>query len=68
MNIDKNIDTFKLLIIVDGVYINMFNQDPQLYKEAMASDDSDKWQVTIKEEYNSLIEMGTWKVVNLPKG
>ena len=34
----------------------------------MASDGSDKWQVTIKEEYNGLIEMGTWKLVDLPKG
>ena len=69
LNIDPNINTFKSLIRVDGIQINMFDENqPQLYKEAMASEDSDKWQVAIKDEYNGLIEMGTWKLVDLPKG
>ena len=32
MNIDPNINMFKPLIQVDGVLMNMFNEDPQLYK------------------------------------
>src|SRR5882762_9534023 len=69
LNIDPNIDTFEPLIRVDGIYINMFDENqPQSYKEAMASDNSDKWQVAIKDEYDGLIEMGTWKLVDLPKG
>ena len=69
LNINPDINNFEPLIRVDGVEINMFDENqPQLYKEAMASDDSEKWQVAIKDKYDGLIEMGTWKLVDLPKG
>lgn len=47
---------------------NALRPDPQSYSEAMKSPDSRKWAEAIQLEYNSLMENGTWKVVNLPPG
>ena len=40
---------------------------PSTYKQAMRSPLKQKWQDTAQDEYNSLIEMGTWILVALPK-
>ena len=69
LNLNPDIDDLESTIRIDGIQINMFDENqPQSYKEAMSSEHSDKWQVAIKEEYDGLIEMGTWKLVDLPKG
>jgi hypothetical protein len=40
--------------------------EPQSYKEALSSDHADKWMSAFKEEYESLMENKTWKLVPLP--
>ncbi|GFT26080.1 retrovirus-related Pol polyprotein from transposon TNT 1-94 [Trichonephila clavipes] len=39
--------------------------EPETYKEAMASEDSDKWLADMKEELESLSSNNTWVLVNL---
>lgn len=41
--------------------------EPQSYSEAMNSNDSEKWQTAMREEYESLIKNNTWKLVDKPK-
>jgi len=53
---------------INNILINMFQDNPNSYKEAMARPESNEWKQAIKDEYDGLIEMGTWKLVNLPKG
>jgi hypothetical protein len=40
---------------------------PRSYDEAMHSIDATKWKQAAKREYDSLIENGTWTLVELPK-
>ena len=40
---------------------------PSTFKQAMRSPHRTKWQEATKDEYNSLIEMGTWILVSPPK-
>ncbi|GFT78896.1 retrovirus-related Pol polyprotein from transposon TNT 1-94 [Trichonephila clavipes] len=40
--------------------------EPETYKEAMASEDSDKWLAAMKEDVGSLSSKNTWVLVNLP--
>ncbi|GFQ88863.1 retrovirus-related Pol polyprotein from transposon TNT 1-94 [Trichonephila clavata] len=40
--------------------------EPETYKEARASEDSDKWLAAMKEELESLSNNNTWILVNLP--
>ena len=47
---------------------NALRPDPQSYTEAMKSPDAQKWREAIQVEYDSLLENGTWKVVDLPPG
>ena len=42
----------------------MFQEVPNSYREAMSSEDSDKWLATSQEEFNGLTEMGVWKLVD----
>ena len=49
--------------------INAFQSDiPQSWKQAVSAKDSDQWIEASQLEYDSLIEMGTWKLMPLPKG
>ena len=41
---------------------------PKSYLEALKSIDRDKWMEAIKAEYNSLMENGTWEIVEPKKG
>lgn len=41
---------------------------PASYREAMCSPDKDKWNVSTQEEFQSLINNGTWSVVTCPEG
>jgi hypothetical protein len=34
----------------------------------MKGDDADKWQEAINAEYNTLLQQGTWELVELPPG
>ena len=49
---------------INEILIHMFQEVPNFYKEAMSSNDRDKWLKASKEEFKGLIEMGTWKLVN----
>ncbi|GFY09868.1 retrovirus-related Pol polyprotein from transposon TNT 1-94 [Trichonephila clavipes] len=40
--------------------------EPDTYKEAIASEDSDKWLAAMKEELESLSSNNTWVLANLP--
>jgi hypothetical protein len=42
--------------------------DPQNYKQALKSDDLECWKDTTLTEYNTLIQNGTWEIVELPPG
>ena len=44
----------------------MFQEAPNSYKEALNSDDSNKWLATSQEEFDGLTEMGVWKLVDRP--
>ena len=42
--------------------------EPQSYKDALNSENGDKWLLAFKEEYDSLIENQTWQLVLPPPG
>ena len=42
--------------------------EPQSYKDALNSENADKWLLAFKEEYDSLIENQTWQLVLPPPG
>ena len=46
--------------------IYAFQEEPQTLKQALKTADCEKWLAASKEEYDNLIEMGTWKLVSLP--
>ena len=46
--------------------IYAFQEEPQTLKQALKTADCKKWLAGSKEEYDNLIEMGTWKLVSLP--
>ena len=47
--------------------IYAFQEEPQTLKQALKTADREKWLAASKEEYDNLIEMGTWKLVSLPR-
>ena len=44
----------------------MFQEVPNSYREAMSSEDSNKWLAASQEEFDGLTEMGVWKLVDHP--
>ena len=53
---------------IGKLLINAMQLDtPSTYKQAMRSPLKSKWQEATTDEYNSLIEMGTWILVSPPK-
>ncbi|KAG8926805.1 hypothetical protein FRC01_008347 [Tulasnella sp. 417] len=42
--------------------------DPRSYREALSSPDAKQWEDSIQAEYNSLVKMGTFEIVDLPPG
>jgi hypothetical protein len=46
---------------------NNSQEEPNNYKEAMESQEKEKWQIAIDAEKKSLQEMKTWSVVDRPK-
>ena len=44
----------------------MFQEAPNSYQEVLNLDNSEKWLVALKEEFNGLTEMRVWKLVDHP--
>ena len=44
------------------------SRNPDLFQEAIASDDAKHWKEAMDDEMSSLIENKTWELVNLPPG
>ena len=44
----------------------MFQEAPNSYKEALNSEERDKWLAASQEEFEGLTEMGVWKLVDCP--
>jgi hypothetical protein len=42
--------------------------EPQTYQEAVSGEESELWQKSMDEEMRSLLENGTWELVERPKG
>ena len=51
---------------INIILANMFQEVPNSYQEAMNLEDSEKWLATSQEEFNGLMEMGVWKLVDRP--
>ena len=51
---------------ISNILIYAFQEEPQMLKQVLKTADCEKWLVASKEEYDNLIEMGTWKLVSLP--
>ena len=51
---------------INAILANMFQEVPNSYREAMNSEDSDKWQAASQEEFDRLTEMGVWRLVDHP--
>ena len=51
---------------INNIFVNMFQDVPNSYREAMSSPDKDKWLAASTEEFEGLIEMGAWKLVDQP--
>lgn len=49
-------------------YCFVSEKEPKNFEMALASDDSIKWKEAMDDEYDSLIENETWKLVDLPRG
>ena len=49
---------------INEILVHMFQEVPNSYREAMSSSDKDKWLAASKEEFEGLMEMGTWKLVD----
>lgn len=62
---EMSTDAFQLALSMNeciGVY------DPNNYREAMSSKHHVRWTAAMQSEFDSLIENGTWELVDLPKG
>ena len=55
------------LLIIGNMLIYAFQEEPQTLKQALKTADRKKWLAASQEEYNNLIEMGTWRLVSLPR-
>ena len=42
--------------------------EPTTLAEVLGGPDGEKWKESVQEEYNSLIENGTWELTDLPPG
>lgn len=48
--------------------ISTLHKVPKTYQEAINCEESEQWKKAILDEFNSLVENGTWEVVPLPEG
>ena len=43
------------------------SNEPESYKEALQDENSNKWELTMKDEMDSLLGNQTWDLIELPK-
>ena len=55
------------LLNIGNILIYAFQEEPQTLKQVLKTANHKKWLAASKEEYDNLIEMGTWKLVSLPR-
>lgn len=69
---DRYINYRKTLRLSDqqqeGEYNSALVAEPSTYQEAISSEEASLWKLAIKEEYDSLIQNGTWVLASLPPG
>ena len=51
---------------INTILANMFQEVPNSYREAMNSEDCEKWLAASQAEFDRLTEMGVWKLVDRP--
>jgi len=44
------------------------SSEPKTYKEAMLGPDKEEWKKAMEEEYSSLVDKGTWEIIQKPRG
>lgn len=57
-------NTFNLVNHIDFVFLA---GEPSNYKQAIESDEKDKWVTAMQDEYDSLIKNDTWSLVDRPR-
>ena len=65
---DDEVDEVEEDDVDDGQQANFASQStPHTFKQAMNGPQSDYWREAATLEYNTLVENGTWEIVDLPK-
>ena len=49
---------------INNTLIHMFQEAPNSYQEVLNSPEKDKWLAVSQEEFDGLMEMGIWKLVD----
>ena len=61
--------TYRVDEFVDTAFLSGGQiEEPQSIEEALEGKLSEKWKEAVDSEYKSLMENGTWKLVELPSG
>ena len=50
----------------EGIFVTLAEDEPSCYKEAMSSNDVDKWKSACDIEYSMLMKCHTWELVEKP--
>ena len=60
--------TQSLEFTISQLLLHAFQDTPQSYTQAVNSPEKDEWMNAMQEEYDGLLERGTWELVDRPKG
>ena len=67
----NNVSARKHFVLVSNENATTYSRnskEPKTIKEALKMEDAEQWKEAIGTELQALIDMGTWKLVPLPKG
>jgi hypothetical protein len=65
---DEDEDTVLSFISAPTTPYSVINSEPNSYSEAIESEEARDWETSMKEEYDSLMKLNVWTLMNLPKG
>ena len=51
---------------IEGAFVTLADDEPSCYKEAMSSDNADKWKSACEAEFSILMRYHTWELVERP--